>query len=174
MPNPTESWQLAVSPRSSLADRSARRTPLGIVRLVLTRVDMTMDAADPDRLAEFWKAAVGYVDEPPPAPFTDRREWLRSFGEEIGDDEPIGAAWLVDPNGIAPRLSILPVPEPKTAKNRLHFDLRVAADTPPGQRGTVLQAEVDRLIAVGASVLWSMDDHHVTLVDPEGNEFCIA
>jgi Glyoxalase-like domain len=169
--------------RSTRADRRAKptqsdgragRTPLAIVRLMLTRVDMTMDAADPDRLAEFWKAALGYVDEPPPAPFTDRREWIRSFGEEISDDEPIGAAWLVDPNGIAPRLSILPVPEPKTAKNRLHLDLRVAADTSPGQRRAVLQAEVDRLIAAGASVLWSIDDHHVTLADPEGNEFCIA
>jgi hypothetical protein len=141
---------------------------------MLSRVDLTMDATDPDRLAEFWKAAVGYVDEPPPPPFTSRREWLRSFGEEISDDEPISAAWLVDPNGIAPRLSILPVREPKTAKNRLHLDLRVTSDTPPGQRGAAVQAEVDRLLAAGASVLWSMDEHHVTLADPEGNEFCIA
>jgi hypothetical protein len=141
---------------------------------VLTRVDLTMDATDPHRLAEFWKAAVGYVDEPPPAPFADRREWLRSFGEEISDDEPIGAAWLVDPSGIAPRLAILPVPEPKTAKNRLHLDLRVATAAPSGQRWAVVQAEVERLVAAGASVLWSMHDHHVTLADPEGNEFCVA
>jgi hypothetical protein len=151
-----------------------RVAPLTIVRLVLTRVDLTMDAADPESLAEFWKAAVGYVDEPPPAPFSDRREWLRSFGEEITDDEPIGAAWLVDPSGIAPRLSILPVPEPKTAKNRLHLDLRVTAGTPSEQRGAVVQAEVERLVAAGARVLWSMDDHHVTMADPEGNEFCVA
>ena len=141
---------------------------------MLTRVDLTMDAADPDRLAEFWKAAVGYVDEPPPAPFTDRRAWLRSYGEEIGDDEPIGAAWLIDPDGIAPRLSILPVGEPKTAKNRLHLDLRVAVDESVEERGAVVRTEVDRLVAAGARVLWTMDDHHVTLADPEGNEFCVA
>jgi hypothetical protein len=141
---------------------------------MLTRLDLTMDAADPERLAEFWKTAVGYVDEPPPVPFTSRRDWLRSFGEQIADDEPIGAAWLIDPSGIAPRLSILPVPESKTAKNRLHIDLRVTAEASPEMRGAVVQAEVDRLVSAGASVLWSMDDHHVTLADPEGNEFCVA
>ena len=32
-------------------------------------------------------------------------------------------AWLIDPAGVAPRLSLLEVPEPKTAKSRLHMDL---------------------------------------------------
>jgi hypothetical protein len=133
-----------------------------------------MDAEDPDRLAEFWRSAVGYVDEPPPEPFTDRREWLRSFGLSIADDEPIGAAWLIDPGGVAPRLSILPVPEPKVAKNRLHMDLSVSADALPDEKWSTVIAEVSRLAAIGATVLWTEDGHHVVLADPEGNEFCVA
>ena len=138
------------------------------------KLDLTMDAADPERLAEFWRTAIGYVDEPAPAPFANRREWLRSYGEEIADDEPIGAAWLIDPRGVAPRLSILPVPEPKIAKNRLHMDLRITPEAAPEQKWAILQAEADRLVAAGASVLWSQECHAITLADPEGNEFCLA
>jgi predicted enzyme related to lactoylglutathione lyase len=55
------------------------------------------------------------------------------------------------------------VPEKKTAKNRVHFDLR-AAD---------IEAEVDRLTKLGASVLRRTDDDLVVMQDPEGNEFCV-
>jgi hypothetical protein len=55
------------------------------------------------------------------------------------------------------------VPEPKTAKNRLHFDLRA-----PG----AIQDEVARLVALGAAVLRAGDDLTV-MADPEGNEFCV-
>ena len=43
---------------------------------MLTRVDL---CANPEVLAEFWKTAAGYVDEPPPAPFTTRDEWFAQF-----------------------------------------------------------------------------------------------
>ena len=66
---------------------------------MLTRVDLTLDCADPARLAEFWKTAAGYVDEPPPPPFTTRDEWLAQFDDEY--DDGMGAAWLHDPTGIA-------------------------------------------------------------------------
>jgi catechol 2,3-dioxygenase-like lactoylglutathione lyase family enzyme len=57
---------------------------------------------------------------------------------------------------------------PKAGKNRLHFDL-----APPVHEGQ--QAEVDRLVALGATrvdigqgeVSW------VVMADPEGNEFCV-
>jgi hypothetical protein len=141
---------------------------------MLTQVDLTMDAVAPDRLAEFWRTAIGYVDEPAPSPFANRHEWLRSFGEQIAEGEPIGAAWLIDPRGVAPRLSILPVPESKSAKNRLHMDLRVSAEAPAEEKWTTVLTEVDRLVAIGASVLWTDAGHHVVLADPEGNEFCVA
>jgi Glyoxalase-like domain len=88
------------------------------------RVDLTLDCANPTRLAEFWKLALGYEDEPPPAPFATRQEWLEQF--DLSEDDTDDAAWLHDPAGNGPRLSLLQVPEPKVAKNRLHMDVRVA------------------------------------------------
>jgi len=142
------------------------------MRGMVTRVDLTMDCADPDRLADFWKTAAGYVDEPPPPPFTTRAEWMESF-EDLEDDG-MGGAWLIDPTGIAPRLCLLQVPEPKAAKNRLHMDLRISGDGPVEQRWREVGAELARLVAAGASVVAEFPPHHVVLADPEGNEFCLA
>jgi len=142
------------------------------MRRMVTRVDLTMDCADPDRLAEFWKLAAGYVDEPPPAPFATRAEWVASF--EDMEDDGMGGAWLIDPTGVAPRLCLLQVPEPKTAKNRLHMDLQVSGDGPPAQRWREVGAEVQRLVSAGATVVAEFAEHHVVMADPEGNEFCVA
>ena len=63
------------------------------------------------------------------------------------------------------------VPEAKSAKNRIHFDVR-PADGPQ-------QEEVDRLLALGATQVADRRDTYgpgtgwVTLADPEGNEFCV-
>jgi hypothetical protein len=62
----------------------------------------------------------------------------------------------------APRLYFQKVPESKTVKNRVHLDLR-ASD---------VGAEVNRLLAAGATELHRFDGC-VTLLDPEGNEFCV-
>lgn len=78
---------------------------------MLARVDLTLDCSHPAVVAEFWKAAAGYVDEPPPAPFTSRDEWLAQYADE--DDDGMGGAWLHDPSGVAPRLSLLQVTELK-------------------------------------------------------------
>ena len=115
------------------------------------------DAADPHRLAAFWAAALGYVAEP-------------------GYDEPDGAS-IVDPDGRGPAISFLRVPEPKTAKNRLHLDLRVAGDD-PAARERLIRAKVAELVTAGATEI--REQHygdrlgHVVLHDPEGNEFCVA
>ncbi len=139
---------------------------------MLSRVDLTLDCADAPRLAEFWKLAAGYVDEPPPPPFSTREEWLAAFGED--PNARIGGAWLHDPAGIAPRLSLLEVPEPKTAKNRLHLDLRVSGTGTPEERWRRVTDEVTRLQAAGATILTTFEGHHVVMADPEGNEFCVA
>src|SRR4028118_743892 len=68
------------------------------------------DAADPHRLAAFWASALGSVAEP-------------------GDDDPPRAS-LPDPAGVGPAISFLRVPEGKTAKNRMHIDIRVAGEPP--------------------------------------------
>jgi Glyoxalase-like domain len=56
----------------------------------------------------------------------------------------------------------------KTGKNRLHFDLAPPAD---GDQ----QAEVDRLLALGATHIdiGQGDVDWVVLADPDGNEFCV-
>ena len=38
-------------------------------------IGLTLDCADAQLMRAFWKSALGYVDEPPPAPFTSREEW---------------------------------------------------------------------------------------------------
>ena len=61
------------------------------------------------------------------------------------------------------------MPEPKTVKDRIHLDVQVGAER--------RDAEVERLVALGATWLWeaSQGPHSwVTLADPEGNEFCVG
>ena len=134
------------------------------------RIDLTFDCANPSRLAEFWKLALGYEDEPPPAPFATREEWLQQF--DLSDDDGDGA-WLHDPAGVGPRLCLLEVPEPKIAKNRLHHDVRVAG-AGADERWARITEKADELRAAGASVLREFQGHHVVMSDPEGNEFCVA
>ncbi|MET7962081.1 VOC family protein [Micromonospora zamorensis] len=136
-------------------------------------ISLTLDSTDAQVLAPFWKTALGYIDEPPPPPFTTREEWLAQF-DLPEDDLPEHSAWLCDPDGIAPRLSILNVPEPKTAKNRLHIDIRVPGHGSPDERWARILAEADRLVRAGGTVLREDDRHHVVMADPEGNEFCVA
>jgi catechol 2,3-dioxygenase-like lactoylglutathione lyase family enzyme len=136
------------------------------------RIDLTLDCRDALQLAEFWKLALGYEDEPPPAPFGSREEWLAHHG--VPAEEWSDGAWLYDPSGIGPRLSILKVPEPKIAKNRLHIDIRVSDASGSGQRWHTVRDEVNRLVAAGATVLHEFPWHHVVMADPEGNEFCVA
>ncbi len=140
------------------------------------RVDLTFDCARAAVLAEFWKVALGYVDEPPPAPFRTREEWAASFAElEAGAEEDEGGgAWLHDPDGVGPRLVFLEVPEPKVAKNRLHIDVRVGRDGPAAQVWGRVEAKVAELVAAGGAVLTVVATHHVVMADPEGNEFCVA
>jgi len=138
---------------------------------MVTRVDLTLDCADPVAQAEFWKIAIGYVGEPPPAPYATREEWLAAV---VDEDDDMAGAWLHDPTGLAPRLALLQVPEPKTAKNRLHLDLRVSGQGTPEQKRIRIEEESARLCAAGASVITAYDGHHVVMADPEGNEFCVA
>ena len=78
---------------------------------MLTRVDLTLDCANPQLLAAFWKTAAGYVDEPPPKLFATREEWLAQFDDEF--DDVMDAALLPDPTGAPPRLTPPPVPAPR-------------------------------------------------------------
>src|SRR3989337_889127 len=89
------------------------------------------DAAAPPRLAAFWALALGYVDEP-------------------GYDFEDGAS-LVDPDGVRPAIGFLRVPEGKTAKNRVHIDIRVAGQGPwdMAERERLIRERVPELVAGG-------------------------
>jgi len=131
-------------------------------------IQVVFDAADPGALAEFWAAALaerGYAVPGPPGDFADWPAFLAANGvpEHRWND-----ASAIEAEG-HPRIFFQKVPEPKTAKNRMHLDLHTA----DGQR----DAEVERLIGLGATFLHDGRQGPyawVTLADPEGNEFCVA
>jgi hypothetical protein len=84
-------------------------------------------------------------------------------------------ASICDPDGSGPTLYFQRVPEPKTGKNRLHLDLDIALRGGPlAARMADVEAEVVRLAVIGATLIARVSDHehfHVTMSDPEGNEF---
>jgi hypothetical protein len=85
-------------------------------------------------------------------------------------DETDGEIGLVPTDGTRFSFLFLPVPEPKTGKNRIHLDL--VSESPEHQ-----SEMVDRLIALGArrvDIGQSSEADHVVLADPEGNEFCVV
>jgi catechol 2,3-dioxygenase-like lactoylglutathione lyase family enzyme len=144
---------------------------------------VTIDCADPDRLVRFWTAALGYVVEPPPEGHATWVGYWRSIGvpdDELPDDQDPHDS-IVDPEGVRPRIWFQLVPEPKAGKNRLHIDIDVTdgRSAPKEARRLRVDAEVDRLVSLGATqvrVLGTddMDYYAVTMLDPEGNEFCLS
>jgi predicted enzyme related to lactoylglutathione lyase len=112
-------------------------------------IEVTIDAVDPDPVASFWEAALGY----------DRmyaREPYIVLGPPPGDARP--------------RLVIQRVQSVTPDKTPVHMDLRV--DDP--------EAEVARLLALGASVEWVVDEtssgftRWTTMADPQGTLFCVC
>jgi len=117
--------------------------------------DIVIDCSHPAPLARFWAAALdGYAV----APYDDEEiERLRSLGIIDLEDDP-----TVIVEGPGPRLFVQRVPEAKRNKNRVHLDLTAVH----------AEDEVDRLVSIGASVIERYESH-VTLADPQGNEFCV-
>src|SRR5437016_757476 len=103
---------------------------------------VSFDAADALRLARFWAAV---------------------FGSDVDEDSTAEKAFVEAAGWGGPNIWFTRVPEPKSAKNRVHFDLRA-----PG----TMDDEVRRLELLGATVLWRNVDI-TTMADPEGNEFCV-
>jgi predicted enzyme related to lactoylglutathione lyase len=108
---------------------------------------ITIDCDDPMAVATFWSAVFERPIDDGASPF------FASIGMPHRETQPA--------------LLFIKVPEPKTAKNRMHVDLRSDDRT----------TEVARLISLGASHIhdktewgqsWSV------MHDPERNEFCVA
>lgn len=102
-------------------------------------MEIVVDAADPSRIAAWWASVLGTQS-------TDD-EQRYSYLEHV-------------PGAPLEALCFVPVPEPKTVKNRIHID--------------VTTPDLQRLLDAGAVLLRAQDDEirwHV-LADPDGNEFC--
>lgn len=112
---------------------------------------ITIDCENPQKLAEFWSAAL---------------DWKITEADEIGV-----VIELLDGSpevGRIPDILFLKNPDSKSVKNRLHFDLR-----PLNQA-----EEVARLESLGATriEIGQADEPEATwivMADPEGNEFCV-
>ena len=113
----------------------------------------TVDCANAYELSEWWKRLLGYVD-------------VEGDPNLPGHEE----CMILDP-GSGHRILFIEVPEARSVKNRLHFDLRPRAGT--------RDEEVEKVRALGAT---EVADHRgqygpgtgwVVFADPEGNEFCV-
>jgi hypothetical protein len=104
-------------------------------------MELVVDAADPEAQARWWAGVVG---------------------GEVTNNSGKPYYWLENVPGLPfPYWVFVPVPEPKTVKNRIHWD--VTAD------------DLQRVLDAGATLLRRKDDEigwHVC-ADPEGNEFCV-
>ncbi|WP_152362935.1 VOC family protein [Microlunatus speluncae] len=117
--------------------------------------EVVIDCRHAPSLARFWAAALDDYDVLP----YDDAEIARLAG--------LGLTPETDPTvavgGPMPTLFFQQVPEGKIAKNRLHLDIE-APDR---------SAEVERLVALGATIE-VIREGWTSLLDPEGNEFCVA
>jgi predicted enzyme related to lactoylglutathione lyase len=139
---------------------------------------VTVDCADPHTLADWWAEVLGWDVEPSDPAFiaemiskglateadttTHRGVTVWKDGAAIRHPEPL-------PSGRPRRMLFQTVPEAKTVKNRVHWDIWVGAEQ--------IDAERVRLEAMGATFLHTarQGPHSwVTMADPEGNEFCVA
>ncbi|MCI2957600.1 VOC family protein [Agromyces atrinae] len=130
-------------------------------------------ADDPPALAEFWSAVFGY---PPSRIEGEFREMLLAGG--LTEADFTNRAIAEDPEGVGPRFFFHHASAPKQMRNRVHLDVQAT----PGRRPSPdeLDAERDRLIALGATVVRLVDqswgplpEHYYQMQDPEGNEFCL-
>jgi predicted enzyme related to lactoylglutathione lyase len=106
---------------------------------------ISFDTHDAARLAQFWAQAL-----------------RRNVNDGATEDF---ASIAADPDSrLGPALMFHKVPEGKTVKNRVHFDLQA----------TDVLAEADRLTSLGAQQIRSLAENNnrwISLRDPEGNEF---
>lgn len=142
-------------------------------------VQITFDAHDPARLASFWAEALGYRLQPPPPPFASWDQALEAWG--VPPEARNSKSAIVPPEGApGPRVFFQQVPEGKSAKNRVHLDVRAAQ----GLKGDValeaLESECARLVELGAARVRRYEpgeelgsDGYIVMTDPEGNEFCL-
>ena len=108
-------------------------------------IDIVIDCTAPEHLAEFWAAALGY----------DKIGWFDPY------------YLLVSPVAGLPPVILQQVPEPKTTKTRVHFDIRTDDIEDEARR-------LERLGATRVDVGQTGGEAWIPMADPEGNEFCVC
>jgi 4a-hydroxytetrahydrobiopterin dehydratase len=108
-------------------------------------VEFAIDALDIPKIRPFWKAVMGYVDEPDPGP----------------------AGGLRDPAGRGPSIWFQQMDAPRPQRNRIHFDLDVAHDEADRRVAAALAAGGTLVSDAEARAFW-------VLADAEGNEICVC
>ena len=110
-------------------------------------IGLVLDCADPEALAPFWAAALGYVN-------------LGSAGAYVA---------LLPDGRPGPKLLLQQVPEPKAGKNRMHLDVEVPDIHAEAARLTALGAT-----RLADDVQSEHGMRWILMADPEGNEFCVC
>ncbi|ETA05441.1 MULTISPECIES: VOC family protein [Gordonia] len=140
-------------------------------------MQVTFDCAAPAALAAFWAEVLGYRIQAPPTGFDSWDAALDAMG--VPPERRNDASAVTDPDGRGPRIFFQRVPEGKTAKNRVHLDVRAASGLTGDDRLAALEAESARLVVLGATRVRRVEPEpplgagHIVMRDPEGNEFCL-
>jgi 4a-hydroxytetrahydrobiopterin dehydratase len=109
-------------------------------------VELGIDALDIALIRPFWKAVMGYADEPGAS----------------GPEDP-----LVDPVGQGPAIWFQQMDAPRPQRNRIHLDISVPHDEAELRIQTTLAAGGILLSDAAAPAFW-------VLADAEGNEACVC
>jgi 4a-hydroxytetrahydrobiopterin dehydratase len=110
------------------------------------RVEIAIDAVDIPTVRPFWKAVLGYVDDP-------------------GEAGPQSA--IVDPYGQGPAVWFQQMDQPRPQRNRIHVDVSVPHDEASRRMEATLAAGGRLVYDAEAPAFW-------VLADTEGNEACIT
>jgi hypothetical protein len=112
---------------------------------------------EPDALPDYriYEVVVDAAD-----PVTIASWWAERYNADVCHDQDRGFSWIDEVSGMPWPMVFQSVPEPKTVKNRIHWDVW-------GETATFRTA--------GATLLRGRDDEigWDVLADPEGNEFCV-
>ncbi len=110
-------------------------------------LEVAVDALDIAAVRPFWKAVLGYEDEPPPAP----------------DASPA----LRDPHGRGPAVWFQQMEAPRPQRNRIHLDVTVPHDVAQARVRAAIDAGGRLVSDAAAPSFW-------VLADAEGNEACVC
>ncbi|HEY0716473.1 MAG TPA: VOC family protein [Streptosporangiaceae bacterium] len=111
-------------------------------------LEIAIDALDIAAIRPFWRAVLGYADEP-------------------GGDGSDPGAGLADPVGQGPALWFQQMDEARPQRNRIHLDVVVPHDETRHRIQTALDAGGRLVYDAEAPAFW-------VLADPEGNEACVC